>query len=347
MIRAAILGASGYGGGELIRILLGHPHVDAVQGASRSQAGRPFHAAHPNLRGLSDEPFVASIAWPWLADSPHPVLFSAMPHGELARQYSDLSAAWRSAGLEDRLVLIDLSSDFRIGDPDLYRRYYGGAHPLPELLPEWTYGLPEWNAAEVKGAARIANPGCFAAALQLGLLPLEHLPIEGSIFATGATGSSGSGMNPSDTTHHPTRSNDFRAYKVLTHQHVAEVEQLMGHWEAEFGFSFVPHSAPIVRGIFVTLQFPLQTDVDVAGAFRDHYAAEPFVRLVEGSPRVAAVAGSNFAEIGVAQRDGVGAVMVALDNLLKGMAGNAVQNMNLALGLEETSGLKFVGGFPY
>jgi N-acetyl-gamma-glutamyl-phosphate reductase len=200
----------------------------------------------------------------------------------------------------------------------------------------------------MKGARRIANPGCFATALQLALLPLAQWQ-PAFVAVTAATGSSGSGAAPSDTTHHPTRANDFRAYKVLGHQHEAEVLRTLATagWEAPL--SFVPQSAPMVRGIFATAQFPLPAGLDEAG-LHAHYEAfyrdRFFVRMVEGSPRVAATTGSAFADIGVAARNSHAAVMVALDNLGKGMAAQAVQNLNLALGLPEWTGLKGAATFP-
>lgn len=342
-IRAAILGASGYGGGELFRLLSGHPSVEAVAGASRRNAGKPVHSVHPNLRSLVDATFVEHIDWDWLEAGETPVLFSAMPHGELAKQYAELTSHW-----SDRLTVIDLSADFRLRCPDLYAQYYGETHPHPEALADWTYGLCEWKADEIRGAKRVSNPGCFASALELGLFPLLSTPEIDFVAASGATGSSGSGMAPSDTTHHPTRSNDYRAYKILAHQHMGEVAQLLlEHGRAGMEVSFVPHSAPMVRGILVTLQFRVPESVSVRGLFESAYAGRPFIRIVEGSPRVAAVAGSNFVDIGVVQRGRKVAVLVALDNLLKGMSGQAVQNMNLALGRPETEGLWFSGGFPY
>ena len=324
-----ILGASGYGGGELLRWLSNHPAVKTLRGTARSQAGKPFHSQHPNLRGLVEGTFEATPEWAALAASNQPVLFSALPHGELAKQWPTFEAAWTRLGLTERLLVIDLSADFR-------------------LDPTWVYGLVDWQPERMKGARRIANPGCFATALQLALLPLaEWQPA--FIAVTAATGSSGSGAAPSDTTHHPTRANDFRAYKALNHQHEAEVLRTLATvgWDAPL--SFVPQSAPMVRGIFATAQFPLPEGMDEA-TLRAHYAAfyrdRFFVRFVDGSPRVAATTGSAFADIGVAARNGHGAVMVALDNLGKGMAAQAVQNLNLALGLPEATGLKLVGGWP-
>ena len=324
-----ILGASGYGGGELLRWLSGHPAVGSLRGTARSHAGRPFHAQHPNLRGLVEGTFEAEPDWEALAACPAPVLFSALPHGELAKQWPAFQAAWAQLDLADRLTVIDLSADFR-------------------LDPGWIYGLVDWQPERMQGAKRIANPGCFATALQLALLPLADWK-PAFVAVTAATGSSGSGAAPSDTTHHPTRANDFRAYKVLQHQHEAEVLRTLAAagWTASLGF--VPQSAPMVRGIFATAQFPLAPGLGpdalrlhVEGFYRDR----PFVRVVDGSPRVAATTGSAFADIGIAARNGHGVVMVALDNLGKGMAAQAVQNLSLALGLREDTGLKVAGSWP-
>ena len=328
-IAVLILGASGYGGGELLRWLSSHPAVTTLRGTARSHAGKPFHAQHPNLRGLVEGTFAASPDWEALAQSEAPVLFSALPHGELGKLWPEIQAAGQAHGLLERLTVIDLSADFR-------------------LDPHWVYGLVDWQPERMRGAKRIANPGCFATALQLALLPLA--PWRPAFVAvTAATGSSGSGAAPSDTTHHPTRANDFRAYKMLGHQHEAEVLRTLSlaGWEAPL--SFVPQSAPMVRGIFATAQFPLPAGLEASALraqFEAFYQDRFFVRIVEGSPRVAATTGSAFADIGVAARHGHGAVMVALDNLGKGMAAQAVQNLNLALGLPEWTGLRTAGGWP-
>lgn len=324
-----ILGASGYGGGELLRWLTNHPSVKSIRGTARSHAGKPFHAPHPNLRGLVEGTFEAAPDWAALTDSAFPVILSALPHGELARQWPEFEAEWDRLGLSERITVIDLSADFR-------------------LDPAWAYGLVDWKPGRLRGARRIANPGCFATALQLALLPLAAWK-PAFVAVTAATGSSGSGAAPSDTTHHPTRAMDFRAYKVLGHQHEAEVLRTLATegWAAPL--SFVPQSAPMVRGIFATAQFPLPAGLDTA-TLKAHYEAfykdRFFVRIVDGSPRVAATTGSAFADLGVAARHGHGAVMVALDNLGKGMAAQAVQNLNLALGLPEWTGLKVAGGHP-
>ena len=325
---ALILGASGYGGGELLRWLLQHPHLGGLKGTAHSHAGKPFHAVHPNLRGLLEGAFDAEPDWAWLGASNQPVLFSALPHGELAARLPGYETAWAELGLAERLTVIDLSADFRWKAP-------------------WVYGLSEWRPERIVAAKRIANPGCFATALQLALLPFAELkPAFAAV--TAITGSSGSGAHPSDTTHHPSRANDFRAYKPLAHQHEAEVLATLAAegWSPELAFT--PHSAPLVRGLFATAQLRLNSELDEA-ALRARIEAAfpgPFVRIVEGSPRVAAVAGSPFADIGFAVKGQLLSVMVALDNLGKGMATQAIQNLNLALGFAPMAGLKVAGAYP-
>jgi len=340
-IDAVILGASGYGGGELLYWLSRHPEVRSLRGTSRHLGGKPFSTAHPNLLSVVDGRFESEIDWQDLTRSEQPVIFSALPHGELAGRLRELESAWSRAGVAGRMVLVDLSADFRVHDPRLFQQPNGFDHPCPELLSQFVYGLPEWNGDAIKGAKRIAGPGCFATALQLALLPLRGLQID-FLAASAVTGSSGSGASPTFATHHPSRANDFRAYKILTHHHIAEVEMAMAACKIDGKLGFVPHSGPFVRGIFVTLQFEnvdglnlsaLQTRA--ASAFDDC----PFVRIVEGSPRVAAVVGTNFADVGVAANENTSAIMVAIDNLGKGMAGQAVQAMNVALGLPETTAL--------
>ena len=346
-IDAVIIGASGYGGGELLYWLSRHPEVRSVRGTSRTLDGKPFSAAHPNLHSVVDGQFESKIDWQELARSERPVVFSALPHGELAGRLRDLESAWSNAGIAG-LVLVDLSADFRVPDPCVFQQLNGFEHPCPELLPQFVYGLPEWNRSAIRGAKRIASPGCFATALQLALLPLRGMQID-FIAASAVTGSSGSGTSPVFATHHPTRANDFRAYKILTHHHAAEVEMAMAACNIDATLGFVPHSGPFVRGIFATLQFgngkalhPSALHARAVSAFNNC----SFVRIVEGSPRVAAVTGTNFADIGVAANENTSAIMVALDNLGKGMAGQAVQAMNIALGIPETTALWQPARFP-
>ena len=344
----AIIGASGYGGGELLRWLSSHPDVATLRGTARAQAGQPFWKVHPNLRGILEGCFEEDIDWSVFADSEQVVVFAALPHGELATRLPGLEAAWTAAGIQDKVLFLDLSGDFRLKDADLFAQAYGRTHPNPQLLDRFVYGLPEWNRAALRDARRIACAGCFATALQLALMPLRGLDL-GWMAATGATGSSGSGASPSEGTHHPLRSHDFRAYKLLAHQHLPEVEAGMAALGIQGRLAFIPQSAPMVRGIFATLQFALpagMTQADLQARAVTAFQDAPLVRIVEQSPRVAAVTGSAFCDVSVAARDGSGVVLTAIDNLCKGMASQAVQCMNLALGLDETRGLRIPGTYP-
>lgn len=348
-----ILGGSGYGGGELLRLLSQHPQMQSIRAVSRRHAGEPFCRVHPNLRSVVSGSFETEPDWAALAQAENPVMFSALPHFELAQQLQELEAVWERHGLKDRLTLIDLSGDFRLDSAEAFERAYGKPHPYPRALGTFVYGLPEWQKEKIAGARRIANPGCFATAVQLALLPLAGLKGLGFIAVSAATGSSGAGASPSETTHHPARSNDFRAYKVLCHQHEAEITRLLDtERTAGYSLAFVPHSAPLVRGIFATVQLhpPPALGLNAESLrkrYVDFYRDAPFVRLVEDTPRVAAVVGSNFCDIAVHEKNGKVVVMATLDNLVKGMAGQAIQNMNLALVSDELSGLHSAGGYPY
>lgn len=344
-----ILGGAGFGGGELLRLLLNHPFVCSIRAVSRSYAGQPFHAAHPNLRGLSDGKFEADIDWSaW--DAGNPTVFAALPNRELAGQYSNLTARWKAAGLADDLLVIDLSGDFRLANAEAFELHYGEPHPAPEALGSFVYGLSEWLPERLSGARRIANPGCFATAVELALLPLAGLPALGRVCVSAMTGSSGSGAKPCEATNHATRANDLRAYKVLRHQHLGEIEALLAASGTSADIAFVPHSVPLVRGIFATVHIDLRAiglgAREFISRYQDCYGNQAFVRMVEDTPRIAAVSGTNFCDIAVHVSGDHGAVLVALDNLGKGMAGQAVQNLNLANGWELSCGLRLVPAFP-
>lgn len=341
-IKVIVLGAAGYGGGELLRLLQGHPGVERVQAVSKSHAGQPWHAAHPRMRGFVTGEFLATPDWSAMADAGEVVMFSAQPNGALAAQWRELEATIDTAGLADRMTLIDLSGDFRLRDATAYEHAYGQKHPAPDGLNEWVYGLSEHHEERIRGARKIANPGCFATAVQLALKPLVDLARPEWIAVTGVTGSSGSGVHPSMTTHHPERANDFRAYRMLQHQHEAEIHTgLADAGTPSTSLSFVPHSAPLVRGIFVTMQarIPAELAEQLPAAYDTACNRYPFIRRVAGSPRLNHVVDTNACDIGVAVNGEQVVVMAALDNLIKGMAGQAVQNMNLVLDLDSTTGL--------
>ena len=351
-ISVYILGGSGYGGGELLRLLSQHPHVQSIRAFSRKHVGAPFWKIHPNLRSVVNGTFEAQPDWAAFAKVENPVVFSAMPHFELAQQLSALEKAWEKLGLAERLTLIDLSGDFRLDSSAAFERAYGKPHPYPQALDTFVYGLPEWQKEKIKGAKRIASPGCFATTIQLSLLPLAGLKDLSFIAVSAITGSSGSGATPSETTHHPARANDFRAYKVLNHQHEAEITRMLdANGASGYSLAFVPHSAPLVRGIFATVQLhpPAALKLNAAALhkrYEESYRNAPFVRLVEDTPRVAAVVGSNFCDIAVHEKHGNVVVMAALDNLVKGMAGQAIQNMNITNLVQENCGLSLGGLYP-
>lgn len=351
MIDVVILGASGYGGGELLRLLSQHPQVGSLCAVSRNHAGKALHSVHPNLRGLLPGSFEAEVDWGAFAQAETPVLFAALPHGEFAKLYDQLEQTWIALEATRKLTVVDLSGDFRLADPQSFAQAYHGAHPCPQFLGQFVYGLSEYRREQLRGATRIANPGCFATALALGLLPLAELPAQARpefVAISAITGSSGSGASPGEGTHHPLRAHDFRAYKMLNHQHEAEVQRILREHGWEANFSFVPHSAPLVRGIHATLQFRLapQWQGHLRELLAARYPEGGFVRLVEGAPRLAAVAGSNFVDLGLSFRGDQACLLVTLDNLIKGMAGQAIQNLNLALGWPEGTGLRQAALWP-
>ncbi len=340
MHRVAIVGGSGFAGGELLRLLLGHPDVEVVQATSRSLAGRPLHQAHPNLRGRTDLRF--SPPDDLLAAD---VRFVALGHGETA---ADLDRLADGAG-----ALVDLSADFRLRDPGRYEATYGAPHPCPERLGEFVYGLPELHRDALAGATRVSGVGCNATAVNLALLPLaRHGLIERAVVEV-KVGSSEAGGRPSDASHHPVRAGAVRAYAPTGHRHQAEVAQELG----DFPLSMSVTAIEMVRGAAATAHvFPTRSldEKELWGLFREAFRDEPFVRIVKERrgayryPEPKILAGTNLADVGFARDEASDRVVVlsAIDNLGKGAAGSAVQSMNLMLGLDETRGLDFFGLCP-
>ena len=342
-LRIAVIGAGGYVGGELLRLLLQHPDVGDLLATSRSRAGVPLGEVHPALAPLTDVRF--SGAGPAEAARDVDVVFLALEHGESSKVAEELFAA--GPGL-----VIDLAADFRVSDLELYARFYG-QHPTPQLVPRFTYALADVLGTGLRGRTALAAPGCFATAAELALYPLARAGLDVAPALFGVTGSSGSGVHPKATTHHPSRAHNFFAYSVLNHRHEAEILQRWREWSQNPAARarLMTHSGPLVRGIHLTMHVDLGPNgaaVPLVQRYREAFVDRPFVRLVDQPPELTHVVGTNYALMHVAQSaDGRDAqVMVVIDNLVKGAGGQAIQAMNLALGLPEETGLRFGGMFP-
>ncbi|MDQ3208553.1 MAG: N-acetyl-gamma-glutamyl-phosphate reductase [Gemmatimonadota bacterium] len=346
-MKVAVIGGAGYVAGELLRLLLQHPEVTECVATSRSQAGKAIGEVHPGLAGVTNARFAGSTAGETARG--RDVVFLSLEHGESSKVAGEVFAA--GPGL-----VVDLAADFRVQDLQLYQHYYG-AHPAPELVGRFRYGLADIAGTKLAGAGAIAAPGCFATAAQLALYPLARagLDVTPSLFAV--TGSSGAGGRPRETTHHPTRAHNLFAYSVLGHRHEAEVLQSWREWvgRADARARLMAHSGPFVRGIYLTLHAYLPQGVGISGSvpgagqwFRDAYAGRPFVRVLDAPPELTHAVGTNYALIHATQSpDGREVqVSVAIDNLVKGAGGQAIQAMNLALGINECAGLTAAGIFP-
>jgi len=340
-LRIGIFGGSGYGGAELLRILLARADVEIVFVTANEQAGKLVGEVHRNLYGLTALRFVAALEeFESLSDLD--CVFLALPHGQALEIVPRLPAG---------VKVIDLSGDFRLSDAREFLEHYGREHTAIELQGEFVYGLTETNRREIRRARLISNPGCFATATLLGLAPLVAGGLLGGrVIVDAKTGSSGSGAKAGANTHHPQRMNSFYAYKPFTHQHVPEIEQELrsvGEWAGEL--VFMTHSLPVARGIFASIYVEtkdeLTTDA-VRELYEDFYRESFFVRIVEGSPDINWVKTTNFCDLGFAVRGRSLVVFSAIDNLVKGAAGQAVQNMNLMFGLDERTGLMLFGSNP-
>ena len=339
--KIAIFGGSGYGGSELLRILLLHPDAEISLVTANEHAGKAVGEVHRNLFGLTDLKFSkAPEDLNNLADLD--CIFLALPHGQAMEIAPQLPAS---------ACVIDLSGDFRLRDPASFAQHYGREHSAMDAQTQFVYGLTETNREVIRTARRVANPGCFATATLLGLAPLvANNVLTNRVIVDAKTGSSGSGAKPATNTHHPQRSNSFYAYKPFTHQHVPEIEQeltAVGEWNNEL--VFMTHSLPVARGIFASIYTETKEEISAAEAramFAEFYRDSFFVRLVDGSPDIIWVKNTNFCDIGFAARGRQMVVFTAIDNLVKGAAGQAVQNMNLMFGLDEKTGLMLTGSNP-
>jgi N-acetyl-gamma-glutamyl-phosphate/LysW-gamma-L-alpha-aminoadipyl-6-phosphate reductase len=343
MLKVSIVGGSGYVGGELLRLLLWHPGVEVAQVTSERLAGKPVASSHPNLRGRTALQFV-----PMAQVEPCDLLFLALPHGSAARQIEHF------AQLAPRIV--DCSADFRLRDAESYARWYGAAHPAPEWLGRFVYGLPELYRDEIRAASYVSGVGCNATASNLALLPLARaglLDPQRDVVIEVKVGSSEGGAQSSDSSHHPERSGVVRSFAPTGHRHTAEIVAATGLERVHLSIT----SVELVRGALATAHvFPRQplAEKDLWRAYRAAYSGEPFVRIVrerQGAyrlPEPKILAGSNYADVGFALDEATGRVVsiCAIDNLMKGAAGTAVQCMNLICGFDERLGLGFPGLHP-
>ncbi len=343
-IPTLIVGGSGYVAGELLRLVAQHPHLELAGVSSESQAGQLVRNAFPHLSPVLKElEFITQLQLAEHFAAPRVALFSAAPHVVSAGVVAHLLEAANARGCQ--VSVVDVSSDFRFRNADEFQAVYKEPHGAPGLLPQFVCAMPE-HVAGVPGP-HVGHPGCFATSMLAGLVPLLKLGLsDGPVYAVGITGSTGAGRNPLATTHHPERHSNLFAYNPLKHRHAPEVVQLCRDLTGVTPqLNFVPHSGPFSRGIHMTLQGrlarPMTTDT-LRQAFTQFYAGCEFVRVVDGTPRIKDVAGSNYCHIGVAAESSPEAsfvVLVAVDNLVKGAAGGAVQWMNRLLGLPEPSGL--------
>ncbi|MEM1262811.1 MAG: N-acetyl-gamma-glutamyl-phosphate reductase [Pseudomonadota bacterium] len=339
-IPAFVIGASGYVGGELLRLIGSHPRFELAGAISRDPGEKTIASEFAHLAPLYGEtPFVnVETALATLAEARAAAVFSAAPHGQSATLLAEFDAIARNG-----THIVDVSADFRFTDLKRFEAIYGCEHGAPELATQFTAAPPELTAESA--TRHVAHPGCFATAMLLAAAPLVAAELVGpDLYITGITGSTGSGKTPTPTTHHPERHANLYSYKPLVHRHAAEVDSVLTTTTGQkTQVRFVPHSGPFARGIIVNLQAPLTSSVstgDLRESFKAYYAEAPFVRVRrDGTARLGHVVGSNYVEISVASDGNSVAVSAAIDNLVKGAAGGAVQWMNRLFGLADTTGL--------
>ncbi|MEJ8542828.1 N-acetyl-gamma-glutamyl-phosphate reductase [Methanothermobacter wolfeii] len=334
MISVGIIGASGYTGGELLRLLENHRDVEVVHATSRQYSGVPVSRVHPHLQD-TDLKFQDMDPGRMDAD----VIFTATPHGASMKIVPEI--------IERGIMVVDLSGDYRFEDTGVYEEWYGMKHEHPL---DAVYGLPEIHREKIRKAQLVANPGCFPTGAILACLPLVYEKIADTFIIDSKTGVSGAGVKPTSLTHYPECSDNVIPYNVTSHRHTPEIRQELSRINP-VRLSFTPHLVPVTRGILTSAHTFLREDLEsdeLMEIFTGFYDGEPFVRVVDGIPRLSAVRGSNFCHIGCFEVDeNQRAVIVsAIDNLVKGASGQAVQNMNIMCGLNEVEGLDFPGMHP-
>jgi N-acetyl-gamma-glutamyl-phosphate reductase len=322
-LKTGIVGGAGYTGGELIRLLLNHPGAELSFIHSRSNAGKPVHSVHQDLVGETDMVFAADL------NNDIDVLFLCLGHGESKKFLSENT-------LDSKVKIIDLANDFRLSAD----RKQGNR--------EFVYGLPELNRELIKNASSIANPGCFATTIQLGLLPLAKEGLLSEVYATGITGSTGAGQSFSATSHFSWRENNIQAYKTLTHQHLGEIGESLKQLQpaGDIHVNFVPWRGDFTRGIFISSQVRCDLSlIELNILFEDFYSGHPFTTVTREPVFLKQVVNTNKCVIQLEKTGSILVVHSVADNLLKGASGQAVQNMNLAFGLDETLGLKLKANY--
>ncbi len=346
MIKVGIIGATGYAGQELARLLQNHPEAEVINLSSRSYAGQPFATVYGNYRDIQTELCQEEDLEALSQEAD--VVFLALPHG--------LASSKVTEEVLSRCKIIDLGADFRLQDVDVYEEWYKVSHEGKELLPEAVYGLCEWNRDKVRGARLVANPGCYTTCSIMTLAPLvkEHLIDPDSIIIDAKSGVSGAGRGVALGSLYAEVNESIKAYKVASHRHTPEIEEQLSYLNgAPLTLTFTPHLIPMQRGILAVCYAKLAQGVereDIETAYRKYYGVEPFVRLYgKGEfPETRWVKGSNYLDIGfdIDRRTGRVIAIGAIDNMVKGAAGQAIQNMNLMFGLPESMGLTMVPMFP-
>ncbi|MDI6703112.1 MAG: N-acetyl-gamma-glutamyl-phosphate reductase [bacterium] len=337
MIKVAIVGATGYSGRELIKILIRHPEVEIVWLSGKVEKVTPISTIFPELKGrieLDCYDFVFDNKTAGSAD----LIFLAVPH----RVSMDIAPRFLSLGKK----IIDLSADFRLNDPLLYKKWYGVEHKSARLLSEAVYGLPEIYRSQIRGASLIANPGCYPTSVILGLAPLLNPGFVelNSIIVDAKTGISGAGRVPQIFTHYSERNESIKGYKILSHQHTPEIEQeLTKLAKRRVSITFVPHLVPMDRGILSTIYLTLKRctrEKDILEMYKDFYDKEPFIRIQDQAPDTKDVLNTNFCDIFLIAKKRQIVIFSVIDNLWKGASSQAIQNMNIMFGFEEGTGLR-------
>lgn len=335
MISVSIVGAAGYSGLELIKILINHPEVEIIHLFGNKSAGSRIEVVHPSLNGMISRE-IESFADADISSTN--LLFVALPSGQAIEYVKN--------AYENGVKVIDLGGDFRLTDINDYKTYYKHDHTAPDLANIAVYGLSEWNEHEVSKAAIIANPGCYPTSVLLPIIPLlkENLVTSDFISIISYSGTSGAGKSVSENMIFTEVNESVRAYKVGNHQHIPEIKRYLTMFgESNPSFSFVPHLLPITRGIYTTIQAKVDKTVNeklCTDVYEKYYSESPFIRIVHPAiPEIKNVTGTNFCDIGFSISDGIITIISTIDNLIKGAAGQAIQNMNIMFGLDQSEGI--------